>query len=115
MRIQNDALWSAQALGASTITTAAQPLDHIYGFAIQAVWSGTPTGDFSLEISCDNPLDGTAPTNWDTLPSSTVAAGGAAGSQTWVVSEAFYKWVRIKYVGTSGTGSVAARINIKGV
>jgi hypothetical protein len=115
MRIQNDALWTNQAMGVATITTAPQPLDHIYGFAIQVVWTGTPVGNFSLEASCDAPTDGTLPVNWGTLPSSSIPAGGAAGAQIYNVSESFYKWIRIKYVGSGSSGTVNARVNIKGV
>lgn len=115
MREQNDAIWSSQALSNTTVYTEAVPLTHIIGFAIQVVWTGTPVGDFSLECSCDDPQGVEVPTHWDAIADTTVAAGGGVGSFTYNVREVFYKWVRLKYVGSSSTGTATARINIKGI
>jgi hypothetical protein len=120
MRIKNDALWTAAAMGVATITTEAVPLDHIYGYSVQLVWTGTPVGTFTLEASNDSPGTGVqpgnwTPTNWDAISGASKAAGGAAGSHMWDITVAMYKWVRIKYVGTGSSGTVTARINIKGM
>lgn len=121
MKPNNIALWSSQAMGVATITTAAVQLEHIFGFAVQLVWTGTPVGNFTIEVSNDMPPAGGvipstfAPTNWSTLSGSTKAAGGAAGEHIYNVTDAMYRWFRIKYVGTGSTGSVTARHNLKGV
>jgi hypothetical protein len=87
--------------------------------SIQAVWTGTPTGNFTIETSEDkgatNP-DGsiTGVTNYNTLENSSLAAGGASGSYTWRFSNVQSRWIRIKYTAASGTGTVNARINLKG-
>lgn len=87
--------------------------------AIQAVWTGTPVGDFTVE-TCDdvgNPLpDGTVTglTNWDTYTGSTLAAGGSTGVFTWRIHSLPDRWVRLKYTATSSTGTINARFNAKG-
>lgn len=95
-------------------------MDQQYMCAITAVWTGTPTGNFTIETSNDvgkyNPQTGqvTGITNIDTYTSSTQAAGGASGKFTWRLAPFPDRWVRIFYDASSGTGTVNARINLKG-
>lgn len=95
------------------------PMEQEEMCAIQAVWTGTPVGNFTIEVSCD---DGaltpsgvpTGITNWSTYTGSTVAAGGADGDFTWLIADLPVKWIRLKYTHTSGTGTLNARLNGKG-
>lgn len=92
-----------------------------YICAIQAVWSGSPVGDFTIETSCDagaiDPVTGDAIgiTNWVFYHGSTQAAGGSTGVFTWRLNSVPEDWVRLKYTRTSGSGTVNARFNAKGV
>lgn len=92
-----------------------------YMASIQAVWSGSPVGSFTIETTCDvgvvDPADGavTGLTNWDTYTGSSQAAGGSSGIFTWRLTAVPDAWVRLKYTRTSGSGTVNARFNAKGV
>jgi hypothetical protein len=92
-----------------------------YMCAIQAVWTGSPTGTFSIETSCDegkiDPATNTVTgiTNWTFYDGSDQAAGGAAGQFVWRINVLPEKWVRLKYTYSSGSGTVTARVNTKGV
>lgn len=88
-------------------------------YAIQAVWTGSPVGDFTVETSCDagpiNPATGQPTiTNWTLYTGSTLAAGGSTGSFVWRIRGAPDRWARLKYTRTSGSGTVDARVNEKG-
>lgn len=91
--------------------------------AIQAVWTGVPVGDFKIQISNDIVEENTIPTqdpasnvvNWSDYTGSLQAAGGAPGNWTWLDKNAGYHWIRLVYTRTSGTGSVSATFNGKGV
>ncbi len=105
----------------TTQVTGAFPVAQDWGFAIQAVWTGVPVGNFTLEVSCDSgPIDGIVspsapPQNWSFYTGSTVAAGGGAGNWTWDVTQSAVRWVRLRYTSASGTGSLtSAQMNPKG-
>lgn len=89
--------------------------------AIQAVWTGSPVGNFTIETSCDpgmiDPITGdpSGITNWVTYSGSTLAAGGSSGVFTWRINSLPEAWIRLKYTSSSGTGTVNARFNAKGV
>lgn len=96
---------------ASTLTGDSHGVAQFSTGSVQAVWTGTPTGDFTIEVSNDAP--NTTPSNWTELPDSTQAAGGAAGSHVWYLDHIGYTHIRLVYTSTSGTGSVTARFTGK--
>lgn len=108
------------SLGA-TVASDAVLMKQEYMCAIQAVWDGSPVGDFTIETSCDvgaiDPITGdpTGITNWVFYAGSTQAAGGSTGMFTWRINSVPENWIRLKYTRTSGTGTVNARFNAKGV
>lgn len=116
-------LLSAAAMTSTTeVDSAAIPVDQLWGFAIQAVWTGTPTGNLKLQASCDAPLlttqtsNGTSSvTNWTDVADTTVAVAGAAGNYMWNVTSAAYRFVRLVYINASGTGVLSATMSAKGV
>lgn len=86
---------------------------------IQAVWTGSPVGIFSIQTSNDVGTiepDGTVINlvNWTTYDQSAQAAGGSAGDFAWHFIYAGFKWVRLVYAFTSGSGTLNARCNQKG-
>ena len=113
---------NANMTGTSTINSDPIALDQIYGFAVQAFWTGTPVGNFKLQVSCDAPGDTTQTsnggpdkvTNWTDLTGSTQAAGGLSYF-VWNINGAFYRYVRLVYTNTSGSGVLKAQICLKGV
>lgn len=83
--------------------------------AFQVVFTGVPTGTFSLQGSCDPVIEpipyqiGTAnlnvPVNWSTIVNSPYAVT-AAGNYLWNVSEIGFQWIRLVYTdGSSGTST----------
>ena len=107
----------------TNLTSSAFNLNQIYGYCIQAVWTGTPTGTFKLQASAD-PSDiqlrnaNQQPVNWTDVANSSQAVT-IAGSYMWNVTEIMYGWVRLVYTDTSSGASTAvltvSTINTKGV
>lgn len=87
----------------------------MYGYSIQAVWTGTPTGTFKLQASCDpcNPYEPNqyVPINWTDIANSS-AAVSAAGNFTWNIFWASYNWVRMVYTDGSGGTSTAVLTSV---
>jgi hypothetical protein len=79
--------------------------------SITAVWTGTPSGTFSLEQSTDGG------TTWQVVPGAAaeftangnLQPGGAAGSAVWNWSNVPGSMVRIKWTASGGTGQLNAR------
>jgi len=123
MRTYNEPLFTGTRMN-TTLHSAATETAKIFGFAIQAVYTGTPTGTLFLEGSADpsgdfaSPTNATnVPTNWSTIANSAQAVT-AAGNFLWNVADVEYNWVRLSYTDTSGGTSTAlltARINAKGI
>lgn len=121
MRFADAAIMTAVSLGADATSNPIRMEQEMW-LSIQAVWTGSPAGNFTVETSNDdgviNPLTGLAVAssiaNWTTYTGSSQAAGGAAGDFVWRLIGVPDKWVRLKYTRTSGTGSVTARFMAKG-
>lgn len=118
MRFDNTLIISA---GDASLTNTSSPvtLESIYGYAIQAVFTGLPTGSLKLQGSCDpgkltNNAYGTDVNNWNDISGTTVAIS-AAGNTLYNMDAQFYKWVRIVYTPSGGTGTLNVRFNAKGV
>lgn len=97
-------------------------LDQIYGIALQAVFTGSPTGTVKLQGSVDQGPSNAALTSnpalassitWNDISGSSQAVTGA-GTVTWNFNGVFYKWVRVSYTASSGTGTLTVTINAKG-
>lgn len=96
-------------------------LDQAEELSFQASWVGTPTGNISVQVSDDMGADsiGTSPlgtgiTNWTDVSGSSQPAGGSAGNFGYNLPNIGYKWARLIYTFTSGTGTLNARAEIKG-
>lgn len=101
-------------------------LNQEFGYSIQAVWTGAPVGTFTVEVSNDivpvapatsNPV-GPNPAanvvNWSTYTNSEVTTDGANGNWTWISQLIPYRWARLSYASTSGTGSLNVVMYAKG-
>lgn len=119
MRFAPVVLASGTSLGAD-MQSKGEDLNQIIMFSVQAVFTGTPVGTLKLQISDDivnQAPQGSDPAanvqNWSDYSGSEVAVS-AAGNWTWIVSDASYRWMRVVYVRTSGTGSVTITYSGKG-
>lgn len=95
-------------------------LNYRYGVSIQAIITGSPIGILRLQGSNDYgsrnssiPDQGQGVVNWSDIANSDTPVAGA-GSASWNFQGSFYKWIRLIYVATSGTGNITARANSKG-
>lgn len=119
MRVVNKKIITDSIMN-TTITSPAIPLEQIFGYAVQASFTATPTGTAKLQASVDPVISSEPgekqPTHWDDIPAS-VTIFNSAGTFTWNVSEVQYTWVRIIYTDGSGGTSTAllnVQINLKG-
>lgn len=85
-------------------------LQMVTGYSIHAVWTGTPTGIFFIQVSNDN----APPTNWSIMDPSLINTEGLAGNHLWKQHMAPFRWIRFGYAFGSGTGTLNARLNCKG-
>jgi hypothetical protein len=99
-------------MGADVLSEAINIENYVIA-AIQAVVSsGTlPVGDLILQASCDDDPD--AITNWTDISGSTQGVT-ADGTFLWNESLAGYSWIRLFYDRTSGSGTLNARMQLKG-
>jgi hypothetical protein len=95
-----------QSLG-SSFSGPALPLKFMWGYCMQAVWTGaTAAGTLKLQASNDS-------VNWsDITGSSTVVSG--PGSYIWNAGDAWYPYVQLVFVQSSGTGNLNATVYGKG-
>lgn len=121
MRFEPVQIVTAGSLGAS-LTSNGIDLNQIVLASIQAVWTGgTVDGAFTIEVSNDSvKIDPTVTNqaanvvNWTTYTGSSVTAAGA-GDFAWLISDIGFRWVRLKFTRTSGTGTLNAIFAGKGV
>lgn len=121
MNVFNDIILNKVVMN-TTITSQAVPVVNMYGFAIQAVYTATPSGTLKLQASADpfnyaSPVQPPVPTNWTDVTDSSEPVSGA-GVFIWNVTGVFYNYVRVVYTDSSGGTSTAVltvTINGKGV
>ena len=99
----------------TTVNSQPMQLQNMLGYAIQIFFTGTPTGSFKLESSCDNSANFTAtggaatqftPTHWTDIANSTFVVT-AAGNVEWNTTWDMGSFVRVVYTDTSGGTSTA--------
>jgi hypothetical protein len=106
------------------ITSKVTIIQMVSYISYTLIWSGTPVGNFSVEVSNDyseNP-GGTVrnagtwvPLTFNVAGSSvsTVAAGGAAGTGFFDIDGVAAYAIRLSYAATSGSGTLNAYVNGK--
>lgn len=112
-------VFKAQSMGV-TLTSEAVSIAHQDNVGIQLHWTGTPTGDFSVQISSTHEEDASGtvfvPGDWVTLPvSPAIVASGAADDAYIDLNQMSAQWVRVVYTRTSGTGALTAAVVAKGI
>lgn len=90
------------------VVSPAIQLDQDFGYSVQAVWTGSPTGTLQLEASNDQ-------VTWIPVYNSPVEIAAEDGKIMWNAwGTTAYAWARLHYLSTSGTGSLSARTFIRG-
>lgn len=100
-------LLESQAMTAS-FNSSEVDVSQFVGFSIQCVYTGSPNGSLKIQVSNDQE----DPTNWDDLDNSTVTIT-TSGSETYIVGEVFYNFIRLVYTFSSGSGTFNAKFVAK--
>jgi hypothetical protein len=102
------------------ITSAAVEVKQQDNIGVQLNWTGTPTGTFGVQVSMDyyQDLEGNIvnPGNWTALPlNPAILATGSPNTAYIDLNQLSTPYVRVTYTATSGTGTLDAFVNGKGV
>jgi hypothetical protein len=103
---------SAESMGAS-FNSSVFSLADVMGYSIQAVFTGSPNGVFKLQASNDMVSAVGDIVNWTDIASTSIAIN-SNGTAMWNIADVYYRWVRLVYTRTSGTGSCDAVLNARG-
>lgn len=83
--------------------------------AIELIWTGTPTGTFSIDGSIDNVSNSGLVTKWYPTGTDVTNPSGSASSTLVNLSGIGFRWIRVSYTRTSGSGSLTVNVFGKGV
>lgn len=108
-------LLTNQDMSASVSTAGVDFLSLPYG-SIRASWTGTPTGAFKVEGSIDNVPNAASVVNWDDTGILVIdAPSGSAGASFINLVGIGFRWLRLTYTRSSGTGALNVTIFGKGM
>jgi hypothetical protein len=107
--------------GTDTAESAAIDAQQVVGISAQAITTSTAAGTLQVQVSNDVPPAGYqpggstfAPTNYTDLLATPITV--AAGSTAIVpFQNAAYRWMRVVYVNTAGSGNVSVNVNVIGL
>jgi hypothetical protein len=88
------------------LTSSVTDIQYMDNICMELVWTGTPTGSFSVEGS----LTGD---NWIAISLTPSAPSGSAGSALLDMNQLSFPKIRIVYTATSGSGTLNAWIGGK--
>ncbi len=85
--------------GTAVITSPAVDVLNFDNHGLQVHWTGTPTGNFEVQVSNDG-------TTYDTLTFEPLLAQPAGSASGYAVNlnQISWKWLRVRYTNASGTG-----------
>lgn len=90
------------------ITSPAMSIKMYDNISVQCTFTGSPTGTFAVEVSNDN-------SNWTALASPPAAAAGSGATTRGVYTSVPDQWMRVKFVFSSGSGSLNVFVSGKGL
>ena len=113
MKVANEKVIIAASMSAGF---ESQPLliEQCYGFGFQCVFTGSPNGAMKLQASNDDVQLENQVVNWSDIANSSSPIT-SPGDLLYNVNGAIYKWVKIVYVFSSGTGSCNVTFLSKGI
>ncbi len=100
----------------STYYSTATEVRQFENVSYQLVWSGTPTGTFTVWVSNLVAPSLVNDTDWISLTLATAISqpAGSASKYSVDLSSLPFYWVRLKYVNASGSGTITAYLVGKG-
>jgi hypothetical protein len=122
MKIAYCDLLNKTPITAANYTSQGYYIGRVVNYAVQVVFTGSPTGTLKLQVSCDVgnpnaslPYSDDSVINWVDLPGTSTSIT-AAGTSFFNLVDAGYSWVRVVYTHTSGTAQITvAQIHMKGL
>jgi len=92
-----------------TVASKALQVEQSRTIGIHIVFTGTPTGTFTVEASNDE-------VDWVNLPftEGAILAAGSGDSHALTLKEYPYEFVRVVYTFTSGSGVLNVKLKTKG-
>lgn len=113
MKFAQDIILSVPDTSVSTNGEAVL-LDQIYGYAVQAKFTGAPSGTLKIQGSCQQLINGEqAPTEWTDIVS-TISVSSAATLPLVNSDAQYYKYMRVVWTATGGSGTLKVTYNGKG-
>jgi len=96
------------------ITSTVVDIRGISHIGVQFIFTGTPTGTFTIECSNDYGENGSSAT-WEPITTSpaTISASGSAGDHLISLNSIPFGWLRAVYTFSSGTGTLNCYITGK--
>ena len=92
----------------SDITSDSTNIMHTDRVGYQLVWTGTPNGVFTVEVSNDE-------VTWAELTLSTAITAAGSADNAFIDCETAAKYIRCKYTASSSTGTLQAHITAKSI
>lgn len=101
---------------ATSITSSVLEIKEQDNVGIQMIWTGTPTGTFSVQVSINYQRDingnVTNAGTWTSIPlSPAIAAAGSADNAYVDLNQLSAPYIRVVYTRSSGTGT----LNVLGI
>ena len=81
---------------------------HCDRVGFQLAWTGTPTGDFGIDVSNDD-------TTWVALTLSDPVTAAGSADEAFIDVETAAKFVRLNYSFGSGTGTLTGKLTAKSI
>jgi hypothetical protein len=88
---------------AATVTSAVIDLSEVIGYAVHSIFTGAPVGSISTQASNDG-------TNFVEVDAHAVAA---AGQYLLNIPRSHYRYIKVSYIRTSGTGTLDTYVSGK--
>lgn len=110
----NDLSTSSLNLGAS-FTTEVTNVQFIDNIGLIFTWAGTlPIGEIFVDVSNDDVLLDSQIINWSSLDfGSANSITGSTGDAILNINQVPFTWIRVRYVRTSGTGTMFIDVTTK--
>lgn len=101
---------------AASILSNPQRIQFQDNVGIELIWTGTPTGSFTVEISIDYDPERHIAGNWVNLPlSPSIGAVGTPDVAYIDLNQLSAPYIRVRFTRTAGTGTLDCYVAAKGV
>lgn len=105
--------WNAEALDDTTTKRVRINADEWKSMSMQAFWTGTPAGALTL-WSSDKPDPSVSDdSDWDVMTEDPADPAGSASKATTVIADLKHRWVMLKYVPSTGSGTITTYVTMK--